>query len=247
MARLLAHKSTHPAHLLDTVVAAFDWLDAGFLIANAAGQLLFANEAAARILEAQDGLALDAAGKITTGLVESTGGPSEMEDFPTILAAARKRSGLIISVQRPSGKLPLTLTLRPTRPEPSRSTNAEAGTVQVLVHDPERTASAGLTGLRELYGLTITEARLATLIMQGKTTEDCTGLLGIRRTTVKMHLRNLYGKTGVQRQSELVALLFASFGNVRCGKPAQSTVREMVPPSPQENAGGDFDGEREAC
>jgi DNA-binding CsgD family transcriptional regulator len=87
-----------------------------------------------------------------------------------------------------------------------------------LIHDPERQANAGLTGLRELYGLTFTEGRLADLMMQGKTIEDCTGLLGIRRTTVKMHLRNLYGKTGVQRQSELVSLLFKSFGNVRSGK-----------------------------
>jgi DNA-binding CsgD family transcriptional regulator len=247
MARLLAHKSTYPAHLLDTVVAAFDWLDAGFLIASASGELLFANGTAARILDAQDGLFLGESGKITTGLMNGTRVRSGIEDFPTILATARRRSGLIVSLPRPSGRLPLTLTLRPARLEPSLSTDVEAGTVLVLIHDPERLASTGLSGLRELYGLTITEARLANLIMQGKTIEDCTGLLGIRRTTVKMHLRNLYGKTGVQRQSELVALLFTSFGNVRCSTPAQSTACELVPPGQQANAGGDLGGERQAC
>jgi DNA-binding CsgD family transcriptional regulator len=247
MARLLAHKSTYPAHLLDTVVAAFDCLDAGFLIASASGALLFANGAAARILDAQDGLFLGEDGKITTGLMNGARLRSGIEDFPTILATARKRSGLIVALPRPSGRLPLTLTLRPTQLEPSFSTDVEAGTVLVLIHDPERLANTGLSGLRELYGLTVTEARLANLIMQGKTIEDCTGLLGIRRTTVKMHLRNLYGKTGAQRQSELVALLFTSFGNVRCAKPAQSTACELVAPGQQANASGDRSGEREAC
>ena len=246
-AHLLANKSMHPTDLRDTVVAAFDWLHVGVLISSASGQLLFANGAAARILDAQDGLVLDEGGNITTGRMEGARSQCGIEDFPTILAAARKSSGLIVSVPRPSGRLPLTLTLCPTRREPSRSTDAEAGTVLVLIHDAERPANTGLTGLRELYGLTMTEARLANLIMLGKTIEDCTGLLGIRRTTVKMHLRNLYGKTGVQRQSELVALLFTSFGGVRCGKPAQATVREMVLRGQQGNAGGNLSGERKAC
>jgi DNA-binding CsgD family transcriptional regulator len=247
MARLLAHKSPYPAHLLDTVVAAFDWLDAGLLIAGVSGELLFANGAAARILDAQDGLFLDEDGKITTGLINGARVRSGIEDFPAILGAASKRGGLIVSVPRPSGRLPLTLTLRPTRLESYRSTDIEAGAVLVLIHDPERSANTGLSGLRELYGLTVTEARLAHLIMQGKTIEDCTGLLGIRRTTVKMHLRNLYGKTGVQRQSELVALGFTSFGCVSCAKPEQATVREMVLPGQQASSGGDRSGEREAC
>ena len=218
MACLLAHKSTHLAHLRDTVVAAFDWLHAGFLIASASGRLLFANDAGAEILEGQDGLVLDEDGTIKIRSIEGAPKESSVGKFAAILAAARRHNGLIVSIPRRSDRLPLTLTLRPTRPESARE--AEAGAVLVLIHDPERPANADQIGLRELYGLTLTEARLANLIMQGKTIEDCTRILGIRRTTVKMHLRNLYGKTGVNRQSELVALLFKSFGSVRCSTQA---------------------------
>jgi len=223
MPTLLDCKSTKPTQWLNTVVAAFDWLQAGFLISSATGELLFANDAAGQILESKDGLALDENGRVMTGQTDSAPNGGCVGEFRAMLAAAQKRNGLILSVTRPSGRLPLTLTLRPSHPEAAAVTHAEESAVFVLIHDPERPAHAGIAGLRELYGLTLMEARLANFLMQGKTIEDCAGLLGIRRTTVKMHLQNLYGKTGVQRQSELVSLMFKTFGNIRCG------AREPLP------------------
>ena len=83
--------------------------------------------------------------------------------------------------------------------------------------------------------------------MQGKTTEDCIHHLGIRRTTIKMHLCNLYGKTGVQRQGELVSLLFKSFGNLRC--PENSLAgNENYSPYAKRGLGSDTrSAERAAC
>jgi DNA-binding CsgD family transcriptional regulator len=66
--------------------------------------------------------------------------------------------------------------------------------------------------LRQLYGFTSTEAQLANLLMEGMALEDCGDELGIRRTTVRMHLRNIFAKTGARRQGELVALLLKSIG-----------------------------------
>jgi DNA-binding CsgD family transcriptional regulator len=48
--------------------------------------------------------------------------------------------------------------------------------------------------------------------MEGMALEDCGDELGIRRTTVRMHLRNIFAKTGARRQGELVALLLKSIG-----------------------------------
>jgi DNA-binding CsgD family transcriptional regulator len=236
MPTLLDCKSTKPTQWLNTVVAAFDWLHAGVLISNASGELLFANDAAEQILDSKDGLALDENGRVTarsTGSIPTTGCVGE---FRAMLTAAQKRNGLILSVARPSGRLPLTLTLRPTHRESSPMVQGEEGTVFVLIHDPERLAHAGVAGLRELYGLTLTEARLANFVMQGKTIEDCAGLLGIRRSTVKMHLQNLYGKTGVQRQSELVSLMFKTFGNIRCSQQSPLPIDSLFPAPDQEIA-----------
>jgi DNA-binding CsgD family transcriptional regulator len=235
MPTLLDCKSTKPTQWLNTVVAAFDWLQAGFLISSATGELLFANDAAGQILEAKDGLALDESGRVMAGPSDGTPSTGCVGEFRAMLTAAQKRNGLILSVTRPSGRLPLTLTLRPSHPETS-SITAEEGTVFVLIHDPERPAHAGIAGLRELYGLTLMEARLANFVMQGKTIEDCAGLLGIRRSTVKMHLQNLYGKTGVQRQSELVSLMFKSFGNIRCGAQDALPIDALFPVPDQDIA-----------
>src|SRR5207302_4654814 len=54
--------------------------------------------------------------------------------------------------------------------------------------------------------------RLANLLMQGTSLEYCCAELGIRRPTACSHLRQLFKKTHVQRQSQLVSLLLKSIG-----------------------------------
>jgi DNA-binding CsgD family transcriptional regulator len=85
----------------------------------------------------------------------------------------------------------------------------------MVLLDPEFSVDAEETQLRELYGLTFTEARLAKLLMDGKTVEGCCKELGVRSSTVRMHVRNLFHKTGVRRQSQLISLLLKSIGLMR--------------------------------
>lgn len=61
--------------------------------------------------------------------------------------------------------------------------------------------------LAELFKLTPAESRLADLIVQGVSPEDCAGRLGVSINTVRSQLRALFCKTDTTRQSELVGLL----------------------------------------
>jgi DNA-binding CsgD family transcriptional regulator len=88
----------------------------------------------------------------------------------------------------------------------------------VFILDPEVPIGTAETELRQLYGLTSTEACLASLLMEGKTLDDCCRILDIRRSTARTHLQHLFEKVGVQRQSELVSLLLKSIGLVRSGR-----------------------------
>lgn len=63
--------------------------------------------------------------------------------------------------------------------------------------------------LRLMLGLTRSEARVARLLAQGVRSEAVAEELGISLATVNFHLRNLFQKTGVTRQSELVAQVLA--------------------------------------
>lgn len=65
--------------------------------------------------------------------------------------------------------------------------------------------------LTELFQLTPAECRLAELITQGLSPEDCAARLGVSINTVRSQLRALFRKTDTERQGELVSL-FARLG-----------------------------------
>lgn len=57
------------------------------------------------------------------------------------------------------------------------------------------------------FGLTPTEARVASLLAQGSTLLQIARKLGVSRTTVAFHMRHIFQKTRTNRQAELVARL----------------------------------------
>ncbi len=61
--------------------------------------------------------------------------------------------------------------------------------------------------LRERYGLTPSEARLSSLLVQGKNLKEAAYELKITMNTVRTHLKRVFSKTDTSRQGELVALL----------------------------------------
>ena len=61
--------------------------------------------------------------------------------------------------------------------------------------------------LQQIYGLTPAEARLASALAGGHALDDTAHRLGISRHTARSQLKQVFAKTGVRRQSELVFLL----------------------------------------
>ena len=72
----------------------------------------------------------------------------------------------------------------------------------VFVTDPERDISADAGQLEQLLELTPAEARLARTLAQGQTESAAVSL-----NTVRTHLKSIFSKTGVSRQSDLVRLI----------------------------------------
>jgi DNA-binding CsgD family transcriptional regulator len=116
-------------------------------------------------------------------------------------------------VPRESGKRPLALFFRPAGEQWLPATSNRS--VLTFVLDPEGPTSAREADLQRLYGFTSAEARLAKLLITGSTFADCCAYLNIRPSTARMHLGNLYAKTGVQRQGQLIAVLLKSVGVMR--------------------------------
>jgi DNA-binding CsgD family transcriptional regulator len=199
-----------PHGLLNALVAGLDLLKTGVAVTNSGSRLLLINREAEEVLSARDGLEI-APGDILQ--LSTEGCPLPVKTMLEEYAIPQGRDGVAVSIHRPSGKRPLTVCVRPA-PVVREVDEAATPAALVFILDPERPAEAPQADLHQLYGLTAAESNLANCLMQGKTLNESCEQLGIRHSTGRMHLRNLFSKTGVRRQSELVGLLFKNHGLV---------------------------------
>lgn len=77
----------------------------------------------------------------------------------------------------------------------------------LVVTKLDRPTSPTAELLTGLFDLTASEARVARGIAEGKSTDEVAAALGLSRETVRFYLKGIFGKTGVARQSDLIALL----------------------------------------
>ena len=80
----------------------------------------------------------------------------------------------------------------------------------IFITDPEAQTTTPTEMLERLYGLTPAEAKLAALLAHGKSVTEAADELHITQNTARTHLKHIFQKTGVKRQSELVKLILNS-------------------------------------
>lgn len=209
------HASDRSFDSMTVALEALDLLSVGLAVTSASGHVLTANRTAEELLEARDGLDLTSSGVLRT----LNGSGPELTEFvmqtPKADCRGKSRSqDAALAVQRSSGKTALTLLVRPVK---NHSTNGDSMEPAALVFilDPGLSVEARESDMNELFGLTSSEARLANLLMEGKTLNQCCNELGISKSTGRTHLQHLFEKVGVQRQTELIAVLLKSIGLVR--------------------------------
>jgi len=61
--------------------------------------------------------------------------------------------------------------------------------------------------LRDAWGLSAQEARVALRLIDGATVTDCAADLGVAESTIRTHVKSVFAKTGRTRQSQLGSLL----------------------------------------
>lgn len=81
--------------------------------------------------------------------------------------------------------------------------DGKADALAVVLHDPRQNASSE-RHLRRMFDLTAAEARVAALIVEGIPVAEAARRLNISIHTVRTQLKNIFAKTGVGRQNELV-------------------------------------------
>lgn len=123
----------------------------------------------------------------------------------TALSETRRISGSY-RVARPSGRRNYVLNVTPL-PRNERFPLPTRAAALVVIVDPEWQHCALPDRWRQAFTLSARESEIATLLLGGHSVGSVAERLRISVATARVHLRNVFAKTGVTRQSELIRLL----------------------------------------
>ena len=171
------------------------------LVSDPSARPSFLNARAETLLAAADGLALSPA-----GLVAATPAMTHALRDGIARVAASNGDGRIAAIrlrlQRPSRRPALRVTLTPAwRLDPDG-----AGSVAVLVTEPDAPSPIDKEALADSFHLTRREADVACLLASGADIPAIAAALDLGIGTVRSHLKQVFRKTGTASQAALVAL-----------------------------------------
>ena len=173
----------------------------GFIQLDRRGRILEANDRARDILLKRDGLC-DAEGVLTSGI------PEEDAELQRVLARALPPYGVqgaggSMKITRTKARTPLVLEVHPVQGMGADHRAWEVGAL-VLVVDPEARPRVDPDLAAAVLGLTPAESRVAVELATGQTVAGIAHELGCAESTVCTHLKRVYRKQGISKQTELV-------------------------------------------
>ncbi|BDB26456.1 helix-turn-helix transcriptional regulator [Cupriavidus sp. P-10] len=188
---------------------AVDRLLVGTIILDEHGKTIRSNDVARRLLQARDGLYLSDGSLHAHCPVESRRFRRILEDTAQAHALAASRSEVTL-LSRPATATPLSVLVRPIPLSYRTEDKARRPAVAVFIRDPAGSPRNTHASLRKLFHLTPTEIELALLMVDGLTLDEAAVRLGVKKNTVRAHLRGIFAKTGATRQAVLVKMLLSS-------------------------------------
>lgn len=181
----------------------------GIVQLDRSGRILEANDRARRILLRRDGLR-------DTGRRLTATNPAEKAELLHLLAQAlppfgAQGAGGSMKITRRMDRTPLVLEIHPVRDTGQGHGAREVGAL-VLFVDPAARPDVDPDLAAELLGLTPMEGRVAVAVAGGQTVAGTADALNAAESTVKTHLKRVYRKLGVRKQSGLVRRIMALEG-----------------------------------
>jgi DNA-binding CsgD family transcriptional regulator len=192
---------------------ALDALRCGVVLTNERGAILHANRSAERML--CNGDPIQGAGGVL-----SAKAPSATKELRTAIKLAAKdeagigKTGLAICLTEPDVP-PIFAHVLPMAGGDLRTRLQPGAVAAVFIGaTPDEQDGAMAAG----FGLTPAETRVLASLLTGRTLAETADALGVAATTAKTHLENIFSKTGVTRQAELMRLATS------VAPPARSTM-----------------------
>ena len=189
---------------------AVDQLAVGTILLDEEGKVLQANHVAQDLLNENDGLKVSSQ-LLQVGTSRDTRKLRELVK-QTLTAQLQNKPSVVeaLRIQRPSGRSDLGIVVRSVPPSSDWGDGKHTPSVVIFVSDPDRQSQAPQEVVKALFDLTPAEAQLAMLLANGLTLDETSEALCISRNTARAHLRSIFSKTGVTRQTMLVRLILKS-------------------------------------
>lgn len=181
----------------------------GVVILDQTGRMIEANPAAASILQLGDGI------RVNNGALEAVYANDNRKLQRLIrdallspkLSPVSMTEGM--SITRQSGQLNWGVVVQSISPD-EWTEGKQRSSVAVFLRDTTGKAEPPAKLTQQLFHLTPAETAVATHLSNGMSLEEAAEALGIRPNTARAHLRSIFSKTGVRRQTELVRLFLNS-------------------------------------
>lgn len=197
-----------------TAGGVMDRLPMGVILVSAEGKVLLINRKAREIAAQKDGFGVN--GK---GIIEAFKA-SETKALANLIGKTASSDGKddqdtehTLTLSRPSLKQPFLLLISPVGGD-GGSRNRQGGAA-IFISDPEDSLDISPDVLSRLYDLTTAEARVLKGLCQGNRMEVLAEELNVTVHTVRHQLKQIFRKTGTQRQSELVKLILTGPAAIR--------------------------------
>ena len=174
------------------------------LLVDAGARVIFANQAAARMLGAGNGLSLDRDGLKAETTEDTRRLRRTIADCAEPANELGGAGGRLRLSRRDRG--PLTMLVIPHRTQVTWI-DILRPTAILFITEAEQAAVLRSERFTQDFGLTRAEAVFAVEISKGDGLQAAASRLGVSLTTVRTHLAHVFDKTGTRRQAELVRLI----------------------------------------
>jgi DNA-binding CsgD family transcriptional regulator/PAS domain-containing protein len=188
---------------------AVEQLSVATIILDEQGRVLSTNETAASLLADEQGITLRE-GRLA--LVDKEAGAEFAQLLQQVMQSRQQSqpaAARAMQVARGGGCPDLGLVAKAV-PRAEGAEGRGIPSVAIFISDPLAVAEPPQQIIARLFGFTPTEANLAMLLANGLTLDEASAELGVSRNTARTHLRSVFAKTGVTRQTGLVRLILNS-------------------------------------
>jgi DNA-binding CsgD family transcriptional regulator/PAS domain-containing protein len=204
------HLSTHQDRKVISLYShAMAQLMVGVIVLDQDRNVIECNPAATAILEMNDGLRI-------AGNQLDASYPNENRNLQRLIRdalihpkAAKMSLTDALAISRPSGQHSWGVVVQSIASD-QWTEGKQRPSVAVFVRDAEGQAHPPIRLTQQLFQLTPAETALAIELANGLSLDEASDLLGIKRNTARAHLRSIFSKTGVRRQTELVRIFLNS-------------------------------------